>query len=125
MLSSLTRNIAFGSASTTSPSSSTFSSLGMPVQIAGSRGGYGAATGVRNCSGYPSPLARSGRAATAGRKRNPTPGGQLPTLTSALKNEYTKQILRATGIRPATLQQRKTPHYRMPILEQAGGFLVL
>jgi hypothetical protein len=29
MLSSLTRNIALGSASTTSPSSSTFSSLGM------------------------------------------------------------------------------------------------
>jgi hypothetical protein len=29
MLSSLTRNIAFGSASTTSPSSSTFSSFGM------------------------------------------------------------------------------------------------
>ena len=49
----------------------------------------------------------------------------MPTLTSALKNEYTKQILRATGIRPASLQQRKTPHYRMPILKEAGGHLVL
>jgi hypothetical protein len=49
----------------------------------------------------------------------------LPTLTDALKNEYTKQILRATGIRKASLQQRKTPHYRMPMLEQAGGWMKL
>lgn len=49
----------------------------------------------------------------------------MPTLTSALKNEHTKRILRATGIRPASLQQRKTPHHRMPKLEAAGGYLVL
>jgi hypothetical protein len=49
----------------------------------------------------------------------------LPTVTEALKNEYAKQILRATGIRKASLEQRKTPHYRMPILEQAGGHLKL
>jgi hypothetical protein len=49
----------------------------------------------------------------------------VPTLTSALKNEHTKRILRATGIRPATLQQRETPHYRMAKLEAAGGYLVL
>lgn len=49
----------------------------------------------------------------------------MPTLTDALKNEYTKQILRATGIRKASLTQRKTPHYRMPVLEQAGGYMVL
>lgn len=49
----------------------------------------------------------------------------MPTLTSALKNEYTKRIMRLTGMRPATLQRRQTPHYRMPSLEAAGGFLVL
>ncbi len=49
----------------------------------------------------------------------------MSAITSALKNEYTKQILRATGVRPATLKQRKTPHYRMPMLEDAGGFMVL
>jgi hypothetical protein len=49
----------------------------------------------------------------------------MPTLASALKNEHTKRILRATGIRPTTLRRRKTPHYRMASLEAAGGYLVL
>jgi hypothetical protein len=49
----------------------------------------------------------------------------MPTLTSALKNEHTKRILRATGVRPAGLRQRKTPHYRMASLEAAGGYVVL
>jgi hypothetical protein len=49
----------------------------------------------------------------------------MPTLPPALKNEYTKQILRATGVRPASLKQHKTPHYRMPMLEAAGGYMVL
>ena len=49
----------------------------------------------------------------------------MSALKESLKNEYTKQILRATGIRKASLEQRKTPHYRMPILEQAGGWLKL
>jgi hypothetical protein len=49
----------------------------------------------------------------------------LPALTDSLKNEYTKQILRVTGVRKASLQQRKTPHYRMPMLEQAGGWMRL
>lgn len=47
------------------------------------------------------------------------------TLPSVLKNELTKRVLRATGIRRATLQQRHTSHYRMPKLEEAGGYLVL
>ena len=49
----------------------------------------------------------------------------MPALTDSLKNEYTKQILRVTGVRKASLQQRKTPHYRMPSLEQAGGWMRL
>jgi hypothetical protein len=50
----------------------------------------------------------------------------MSELMSALKNEHTKRILRATGIRPAIPRQRKsTQHYRMPVLEAAGGHLVL
>jgi len=49
----------------------------------------------------------------------------LSGLKEALKNEYTKQILRATGVRKVSLEQRKTPHYRMPILEEAGGWMRL
>lgn len=47
------------------------------------------------------------------------------TLTSALKNEQTKRILHATGIRKRSLTQRTTPHYRMPKLVAAGGYLLL
>jgi len=46
-------------------------------------------------------------------------------LTSALKNEHTARILRATGIRRRSLTQRQTPHYRMPKLVDAGGYLLL
>jgi hypothetical protein len=49
----------------------------------------------------------------------------LSALKEALKNEYTKQILRATGVRKVGLEQRKTPHYRMPLLEDAGGWMKL
>jgi len=50
----------------------------------------------------------------------------MPALMSALKNEHTKRILRATGIRPTAAQQgKKTQHYRMPVLEAAGGHLVV
>jgi hypothetical protein len=49
----------------------------------------------------------------------------MPALISALKNEHTKQILRATRIRPSAGPRGKTPHYRMPVLEAAGGYLVL
>jgi len=49
----------------------------------------------------------------------------MPTLISALKNEHTKRVLRATRIRPPAGPRGKTPHYRMPVLEAAGGYLVL
>jgi hypothetical protein len=50
----------------------------------------------------------------------------MPTLTSALKNEHTKRILRRTGIRPPSkLPRRETGHYRMPKLEEHGGYLTL
>ena len=48
----------------------------------------------------------------------------MPALISALKNEHTKRILRATRIRPPAGTRGKTPHYRMPMLEAAGGYLV-
>ena len=49
----------------------------------------------------------------------------MPALISALKNEHTKQILRATGIRPPAARHGRTGHYRMPALEAAGGYLAL
>jgi hypothetical protein len=49
----------------------------------------------------------------------------VSALKDAMKNEYTKQILRATGVRKASLEQKKTPHYRMPLLEEAGGWMRL
>src|SRR5690242_11643850 len=47
------------------------------------------------------------------------------TVISALKNEHTARILHATGIRRRSLTQRQTPHYRMPKLVAAGGYLSL
>jgi hypothetical protein len=49
----------------------------------------------------------------------------MTSLKSQLKNEHTKRVLRATGLRKASLQPRKTGHYRMPILEENGGYLIL
>jgi hypothetical protein len=49
----------------------------------------------------------------------------MAALMSALKNEHTKRILRATRIRPSAGPHGKTPHYRMPVLEAAAGYLVL
>lgn len=49
----------------------------------------------------------------------------MPALISALKNEHTKRILRATRIRPPAARHGPTPHYRMPVLQAAGGCLVL
>ncbi|HEV3128975.1 MAG TPA: hypothetical protein VGY32_08325 [Solirubrobacteraceae bacterium] len=47
-------------------------------------------------------------------------------ITDAIKNEYTKRILRATGRRPVPqIPRRDTPHYRMPKLEANGGWLEL
>ncbi len=49
----------------------------------------------------------------------------MPALMSSLKNEHTKRILRATGLRPPPARRGATPHYRLPALEAAGGYLVL
>lgn len=49
----------------------------------------------------------------------------MPALMSALKNEHTKRILRITGIWPPAARQGRPRHYRMPVLEAAGGYLVL
>jgi hypothetical protein len=49
----------------------------------------------------------------------------MSSVTSLLKNEYTKKILYKTGVRKPSLKQEKTAHYRMPVLEEAGGWLSL
>jgi hypothetical protein len=49
----------------------------------------------------------------------------VQALTSALKNEHTKRILRTARIRPPAPRRGATPHYRMPVLQAAGGYLVL
>jgi hypothetical protein len=49
----------------------------------------------------------------------------MSSVTSLLKNEYTKRILYATGVRKPSLKARKTAHYHMPVLEEAGGWLSL
>lgn len=49
----------------------------------------------------------------------------MPALISALKNEHTKRILRATRIRPPGMRHGTTAHYRMPVLEAAGGYAPL
>jgi hypothetical protein len=46
-------------------------------------------------------------------------------LRSAFKNEYSKWLLRSTGLRKARTPPRRAGHYRMPVLEEAGGCLVL
>ena len=50
----------------------------------------------------------------------------MPQLKQSLKNEYTKRLLRKTGLRPPqSLPRRDTGHYRMPMLEENGGWLEL
>ncbi len=50
----------------------------------------------------------------------------MSTITDSIKNEYVKRILRTTGVRPPQdMPRRDTPHYRMPKLEAAGGWLAL
>jgi hypothetical protein len=54
-----------------------------------------------------------------------SPGLDLE-FSQALKSEYTKRLLRATGARPPQrLPRRDTPHYRIPKLVAGGGCLVL
>ena len=50
----------------------------------------------------------------------------MPQLKQSLKNEYTKRLLRMSGVRPPQrLPRTGTGHYRMPALEQNGGWLEL
>ena len=49
----------------------------------------------------------------------------MPGLSSAPKNEHTKRIPRATRIRQPAVRHGTTPHYQMPALEAAGGYLML
>jgi hypothetical protein len=49
----------------------------------------------------------------------------LSAFIRALKNEYTKELLRVTGVRKVSLRPRETAHYRMPMLERAGGWMRL
>jgi hypothetical protein len=49
----------------------------------------------------------------------------MPAVLEALKNEHTKRVLYVTGLRRPSLTQRETPHYRMPVLQQNGGWLRL
>ncbi len=50
----------------------------------------------------------------------------MPPLKEALKNEYTKRIMYATGVKhPQQLPRRETPHYRMPKLVANGGYMIL
>ena len=50
----------------------------------------------------------------------------MPQLKQSLKNEYTKRLLRMSGVRPPQrLPRTGTGHYRMPALEQNGGCLEL
>ncbi|MBV9164592.1 MAG: hypothetical protein JO321_17150 [Solirubrobacterales bacterium] len=50
----------------------------------------------------------------------------MPQLQQALKNEYSKRLLRISGLRPPQrLARTNTGHYRMPTLEARGGWLEL
>jgi hypothetical protein len=50
----------------------------------------------------------------------------MSTITDAMKNEFTKRVLRTTGVRPPQqMPRRDTGHYRMPKLEENGGWLAL
>lgn len=49
----------------------------------------------------------------------------MSKLDPIVKNSFTKKVLRTTGLRKPYAKQVKTDHYRMPILEDNGGFLAL
>ena len=50
----------------------------------------------------------------------------MSTLQQAFKNEYTKRLMRVSGVRPPQrLPRSGTPHYRMPKLEANGGYIEL
>ena len=48
------------------------------------------------------------------------------TLTDLLKNEYSKQALRVTGVRKSTfVPPQRTAHYRCPLVEVGHGLVAL
>lgn len=49
----------------------------------------------------------------------------MKVLDPVLKNEFSKRMYTALGIRKPFQVQTSTSHYRMPDLEQAGGYLKL
>jgi hypothetical protein len=49
----------------------------------------------------------------------------MKILDPILKNEFTKGLYQTLGLRKPILKQEKTNHYRMPILEENGGYLAL
>lgn len=46
-------------------------------------------------------------------------------IDPVLKNSITKPIYRKVGLKKLWVEQRHSPHYRMKILEDNGGVLVL
>src|ERR1700730_559897 len=50
----------------------------------------------------------------------------MPPLKQALKNQYTKRIMYATGVKhPQKLARRETPHSRRPKLVANGNYMIL
>lgn len=47
------------------------------------------------------------------------------SIAPLLKNEYAKRLYAKLGIRKPFVRQEKTAHYRMPVLEEHGGYLEL
>jgi len=44
------------------------------------------------------------------------------SIDPLLKNEYSKKLFAKLGIRKPFVRQEKTKHYRMPVLEENGGY---
>lgn len=49
----------------------------------------------------------------------------MTLLDVVFKNSFTKPIYRKLGIKKLWVSQRKTPHYRIPAIEENGGVIVL
>ena len=49
----------------------------------------------------------------------------MKALDPLLKNEHTRRLYSAVGLRKPFVRQAKTKHYRLPELEANGGFLTL
>jgi hypothetical protein len=49
----------------------------------------------------------------------------MSVLDPVLKNEYAKRVYSTLGIRKPFAARQKTEHYRMPLLEESGGYKVL